>query len=119
MPLPPKARLPRPQPLPKRIAATARTLARGQLLFEHQCARCHLEGGGFGAYPDLWNMSKTAIDGFSDIVYGGALHYAGMGNFSDSLSNVDVAAIEAFIVDDEIAKRANGATRPTPRVRYH
>jgi quinohemoprotein ethanol dehydrogenase len=118
VPLPPGV-VPVPrEPAPSRIPADAHTLARGQVLFEQQCARCHQEGGGFGAYPDLWNLPKSAIEGFAAIVYGGALRYAGMGSFLDSLSKSDVAAIRAYIIDDEIDRRAS-PTRPVSRVRYH
>ena len=91
----------------------ASTLYRGRKLFEQQCARCHQEGGGVGAYPDLWNMSRAIADSFEDIVYRGALRAFGMGNFSDSLLKSDVAAIKAFIVDDEIDRRAH---RPVPSI---
>ena len=119
VPLPPRAEPPPRQPAPPGIAADAQTLARGQKLFEQQCARCHQEGGGRGAYPDLWNMPRAVADAFDDIVYRGALRYFGMGNFSDSLTKSDTAAIRAFIVDDEIDRRANRAARPVSRVRYH
>jgi hypothetical protein len=52
-------------------------------------------------------------------VYGGALRYGGMGAFSDILSRSDVAAVKAFIVDDEIGRRSgkkSGAAKP---LRYH
>ncbi len=119
VPLPPRAMTPPRQPAPLHIAADARTLARGQTLFEQQCARCHQEGGGRGAYPDLWNMSRAAADAFEDIVDRGALRYFGMGDFSDSLSISDVAAIKAFVVDDEIDRRAHRPAAPVSRVRYH
>jgi mono/diheme cytochrome c family protein len=99
--------------------ASASILARGQKLFEQQCARCHQEGGGFGAYPDLWNMPRAVAEAFDDIVYRGALRYFGMGSFSDALSKSDVAAIKAFIVDDEIDRRAHRSVRPIPHLNYH
>jgi mono/diheme cytochrome c family protein len=119
VPLPPRATAPPRKPAPPRIYADEPTLARGQKLFEQQCARCHQEGGGVGAYPDLWNMPRVVADAFEDIVYRGALRAFGMGNFSDSLSNSDVRAIKAFIVDDQIDRRAHRSVRPISRVRYH
>jgi len=119
VPLPPPAKSPPLQPTPGRLDADARTLARGQRLFEQQCARCHREAGGFGAYPDLWNMPQAVAAEFEDIVYRGALRDFGMGNFSDSLSKSDVAAIKAFIVDDEIDRRAHRSARPISHVRFH
>jgi quinohemoprotein ethanol dehydrogenase len=94
-PLPPRVSSPPKEPTPTRISADAAMLARGQKLFEQQCARCHQEGGGAGAYPDLWNMPRTMAAAFEDIVYRGAMRDFGMGNFSDSLSKADVAAIKA------------------------
>jgi quinohemoprotein ethanol dehydrogenase len=119
VPLPPRVTTPRREALPSRILTDPETLARGQSLFEQQCARCHLEGGGFGAYPDLWNMPAPALEGFEDIVYRGALRYFGMGNFSGSLSKTDVAAIKAFIVDDEIDRRTHRSRRAVSRNRFH
>jgi quinohemoprotein ethanol dehydrogenase len=119
VPLPPRATPPPRAPTPAPIAADAQTLVRGKELFEQQCARCHQEGGGTGAYPDLWNMPRAVIQAFEDIVYGGALRESGMGNFSDSLSRPEVAAIKAFIVDDEITRRAHRPARPVSRVRFH
>ena len=119
VPLPPRAAPPLRQPVPPHIPADAQMIARGQKLFEQQCARCHQEGGGHGAYPDLWNMPRAVADAFNDILLGGVLRHFGMGSFSDSLSKSDVAAIRTFIVDDEIDRRARRAARPVSRVRFH
>jgi quinohemoprotein ethanol dehydrogenase len=120
VPLPPRIMPPLREPTPKHIAADAPTLQRGALLFGQQCARCHVDGGAIGAYPDLWNMPQSAVDSFGAIVRDGALRFAGMGNFSDTLSRSDIAAVEAFIVDDEIARREHQKTTHTPsRIRYH
>jgi quinohemoprotein ethanol dehydrogenase len=105
-PLPPPVEPPTPQPTPHPISAGRATLARGQQLFQTWCARCHIEGGAQGAYPDLWNLSPGTLDSFEDIVHGGALRYAGMGAFSDVLSLSDVEAIKAFIVNDTIRRRS-------------
>jgi hypothetical protein len=55
-------------------------------------------------------MSLGTLTAFQSIVHDGAFKYAGMGDFSDVLSRSDVEAIKAFIVDDEIKKRASGAS---------
>ncbi|HEY3638983.1 MAG TPA: c-type cytochrome, partial [Rhizomicrobium sp.] len=119
VPLPAKFMPPQREIAPARIAADVVTLTRGQRLFEQQCARCHAEGGGLGAYPDLWNMAKAGVDGFDDIVSRGALRDFGMANFSDSLSKADVAAIKAFIIDDELDRRAHRPPRTISRVHFH
>ena len=108
VPLPPPIVPPARQPTPAPIPADARTLAHGEDLFKHWCARCHVAGGALGAYPNLWNMAPQTLDGFEDIVYRGAYRYAGMGDFSDVLSRPDVAAIKSFIVSDIITKRTRG-----------
>jgi quinohemoprotein ethanol dehydrogenase len=111
VPLPPLLQPEPLQPPPAPIAADPAALERGRRLFEAWCGRCHVEGGATGAYPNLWNMPPTTLDAFEDIVYRGAMRYAGMGDFSDVLSAKDVAAIKAFIVNDTIARRRQGDQR--------
>ncbi len=119
-PLPPPAVPPAPQPTPAPIAADAATLAKGEAQYKLLCQRCHLVGGAFGAFPNLWNMSPATLAAFDGIVRGGAYKYAGMGDFSDVLSPADAAGIKAFIVDDEIKKRGAGnAAGAQSRTRYH
>jgi len=105
VPLPPKRAAPEPAPLPQPIAASAAVLKRGEALFLDRCSRCHVAGGGPAVYPNLWNMRPETIEAFHAIVGEGALAYAGMANFSDQLSDSDIAAIKAYIVDDMIARR--------------
>lgn len=119
VPLPPKVSSPALQPVPTPILADTPTLDRGRILFEQQCARCHAEGGGAGAYPDLWNLPPSVFADFEAIVHGGALRYAGMAAFSDMLSRKDAAAIKAFIVHDEIARRQHRPVPSPSRIRYH
>lgn len=109
VPLPPPVTPPAAQPSPAPIAAGAAVLTRGRLLFEDNCQRCHLVGGAFGEYPNLWNMPPEVLDQFESIVEDGALRDAGMASFADHLSRDDVAAIKSFIVTDELAKRRDGA----------
>lgn len=109
IPLPPRRKADVVEPVPARIAATPATLARGRSLFEVNCQRCHWMGGASSNYPNLWNMPPEIHAQFNAVVSGGAFRYAGMANFSDVLSRADVEAIHAFIVDDTIAKRRDGA----------
>ena len=117
-PLPPVVVRPPMQPTPARIAASPATLAQGEKLYKTHCQRCHMVGGAFGIYPDLWNMSPAAIASFDKVVLEGLFRYAGMGDFSDVLTPADAAAIKAFIVDDTVAKR-EGAKGATSRTAYH
>jgi quinohemoprotein ethanol dehydrogenase len=108
-PLPPPVVPPVPQALPAAVQANEATLAHGRELFETQCQRCHVLGGAFGSYPNLWNMTPPTLTAFETIVLHGAYRYAGMADFSDVLSKDDVAAIKDFIVTDT---RARSAKRP-------
>ncbi len=119
-PLPPPAQRPERQPTPAPIQATPAAVAKGEGLYKDLCQRCHVVGGAFGAFPDLWNMSPATLQSFESIVHGGAYKYAGMGDFSDVLTLDDVAAIKAFIVNDEVKKRGAGQVAGAhSNVQYH
>ena len=79
-------------------------IARGLQLIE-RCAACHGFRGTPNGYPDLWNLPPATHGLFQSIVLGGALTYAGMPSFADSLSVEDVKALQAFIISDEINLR--------------
>lgn len=113
-PLPPPVVPPPLQPTPPAIHAEAAMLAHGEKLFREHCARCHVVGGAFGEFPNLWNLPESTLEAFDAIVRGGAFRYAGMASFADVLSAADVASIEAFIVTDERRRRAGvtAAARP-------
>ena len=49
--------------------------------------------------PDLRKMPPEFHDAFKDIVLGGILAPAGMESFSDILSEADVDAIHAYLID--------------------
>jgi quinohemoprotein ethanol dehydrogenase len=100
VPLPGPAVRPERQPVPARVPATRATLRQGEGLFRLHCQRCHLVGGAYGLYPDLWNMSAATLANFSSIVYDGAFVEGGMAAFSAELSRQDVQAISSFIVND-------------------
>ncbi|HUI61312.1 MAG TPA: PQQ-binding-like beta-propeller repeat protein, partial [Steroidobacteraceae bacterium] len=120
VPLPaPRSETPPPPP-PQPIDAGPEALAHGQALFRQMCQRCHPVGGALGIYPNLWHMSQSTADLFEAIVGQGALREAGMGNFSDSVSASDIAAIKAFIIDDINLKRSEGAkSGASSRDAYH
>ncbi|HTY95310.1 MAG TPA: PQQ-dependent dehydrogenase, methanol/ethanol family [Steroidobacteraceae bacterium] len=112
VPLPPPVVVPARQPTPPPLAADAAALSRGAQLFHDYCVRCHVVGGAFGEFPDLWNLPTGTLAAFDPIVRGGALRDAGMGAFDDVLSAADVAAIRAYIVNDERRRRADRPTAP-------
>ena len=116
IPLPPKYGEPEPVPLPERIPASAAVLARGEELFLDRCSRCHALGGARAVYPDLWRMRTATIAAFHGIVGEGAFAYGGMGAFKDQLSEQEIAAIRAFIVNDTIDRRQGGGNTRNPPV---
>lgn len=109
IPLPPAFTPPAQQPVPERIPASLAQLANGQRIYQENCARCHLVGGAQGNYPDLWNMPPSTIAAFHAIVGQGAFRYAGMASYADVLSPSDIDDLKAFIVNDIVTKRSEGA----------
>jgi quinohemoprotein ethanol dehydrogenase len=93
-----------PQPVPAPLTSDAAILARGADVFD-RCGQCHAYRDGPNAYPNLWNLSPGTHAAFKAIVLDGALSYAGMPSFKDALSEDDVRAVQAFIIDDEIKLR--------------
>jgi quinohemoprotein ethanol dehydrogenase len=96
------------QPLPAAISTDPAVLERGLNLIE-RCAACHGFRGNANGYPDLWNLPPATHAAFQAIVLDGALSYAGMPSFKDALSADDVAAIQAFIIADEIELRGKAS----------
>jgi quinohemoprotein ethanol dehydrogenase len=112
--LPPPVSVPPLQPIPAQIAADAYALAHGETVFHEQCARCHVVGGAFGAFPNLWNLPQATLAAFDQIVLGGVFREAGMASFADVLTPADTAAIKAYIVTDERRRRAPQAAPGSP-----
>jgi quinohemoprotein ethanol dehydrogenase len=86
-----------PFPKPPSIHGTADQLTLGEVRFNEQCSRCHVFGTS--VTPDLRKLPPGFHDAFKDIVLGGILAPAGMESFSDILSEVDVEAIHAYLID--------------------
>ena len=108
IPMPPPLAEPEIQPLPAARDIGAEALANAEAQYFHHCARCHSWRGSEGAYPNLWNMTPGAHAAFGQIVLDGALAFAGMAPFADVLSEEEVDAIHAYIVNDTIAMRREG-----------
>jgi len=100
VPLPPEvshaADFPRP---PLERLGTAELVERGNELFRRNCNRCHLNTGAGGVVPDLRRMSAQTHAEFADIVLRGKRVSKGMGSFAQILSEDDVNAIHAAMVD--------------------
>jgi len=81
---------------PAREGTPAR-IARGAILYNRFCGRCHVFGRG--ELPDLRRFVAVRGSIFDRIVLGGVLASQGMGRFDDVLSKDEVAEIHAFLVD--------------------
>lgn len=95
-PIPPPfhgARLPA---LPPRTG-TRQEIAHGEVLYNRHCSRCHVFGRGL--LPDLRRSSAALSSAIYEIVLHGALQANGMGRFDDELRSSDVAAIQAYLID--------------------
>jgi len=105
------ADVPFEQPPP--LAATPNAVARGEVLYNRYCARCHVLGRGI--LPDLRRMSRATDQLFYDIVLNGAYVSKGMARWGDVLSRADAEAIHAFVVEQAWqafnAQRTPGAPR--------
>jgi mono/diheme cytochrome c family protein len=108
--LPPAPPVPR-APAPPALAADAATIAKGALLYGHNCVACHGMNAVAGILPDLRYTPFLASDGWYQVVLNGALRNAGMLAFADRMSRQDADAVRAYLID-----RARQSTqgKPTP-----
>jgi quinohemoprotein ethanol dehydrogenase len=72
-------------------------VARGELLYNRFCARCHAFGRGL--VPDLRKLSRSTHAIFYDIVLHGAYQAKGMARWDDVLTTEDAQAIHSYLVD--------------------
>ena len=68
---------------------------RSSALYERNCALCHASGRA----PDLTRMSKATHDEFLDILLKGTRTARAMPSFEKVLSQADVQAIHAFVIN--------------------
>jgi quinohemoprotein ethanol dehydrogenase len=85
-----------PMPRPPSSGATAGAVARGEVLYNRYCGRCHLVGRGL--LPDLRRMSAATHAIFGRIVLEGAYIPKGMARWDDVLTSADVDAIHAYVI---------------------
>ena len=83
---------------PPEQTASAETITRGETLFIQECTRCHQFGPS--VTPDLRKMSPGSHAAFKDIVLRGLLAANGMGRFDDLLTEKDVEAIHAYLIEE-------------------
>jgi quinohemoprotein ethanol dehydrogenase len=89
------------QPVPARVDASEELIEHGYGLYSNNCSPCH-GGGAISAksIPDLRNLPMAFYDNFDNIVRGGMMENAGMPKFDNVLSEQDVKAIYAYIIDE-------------------
>ena len=90
-----------PTPLPN---VTPVTLAYGAKLFVEHCAICH-SNQLRAPVPDLRRMPKPVYDEFERIVLGGKLKSQGMPGWGDVLTEDQVKAIHAYLIDQQAKTR--------------
>jgi len=95
----PPPRADEPFPAPPSVTASAAELRLGEIKFTEQCSRCHTFGPS--VTPDLRKLTPALHMAFGDIVLQGALGAAGMERFDDLLSEADVKAIHAYLIEQQ------------------
>lgn len=80
----------------------------GAKLFHGTCIFCHTGRGQArpSPYPDLFRLSPETHAAFEDIVLRGQLRSAGMASFADRLSPEQVRMIQAHLIREQGALRA-------------
>lgn len=88
-----------PFPEPPDIQASAETIEQGRQAYVINCGACHGMYGSTPMLPDLRRLTHEKHQLFKQIVLEGLLEPLGMGNFSGDLSEEEVDAIQAYIVE--------------------
>ncbi len=101
--------------LPPRTGA-ARVIARGEVLYNRYCSRCHTFGRAL--LPDLRRAQPALSPAFYEIVLNGADQVNGMGRFDDSLTRTDAEAIQAYLID-QAWRMQFAAHAPSPGTGRH
>jgi quinohemoprotein ethanol dehydrogenase len=70
----------------------------GEIKFIQECSRCHVLGPS--STPDLRRLDPGLQAIFKDVVLRGAVAPTGMERFDDILSESDVEAIHAYLIDE-------------------
>lgn len=96
-PKPAAVRWPEPPEPPLQIGSDDDIL-QGRRLFAWNCSVCHVNSG-VGAIPNLKHMPSSKHALFSRIVLDGLLVSNGMPRFDDVLSESEVSAIHAYLID--------------------
>jgi quinohemoprotein ethanol dehydrogenase len=105
----PPLRVEPPVALPPQNLASAQTIHQGERLFTTYCSRCHVFGPSIT--PDLRRIDPAVRARIKNIVIEGERAPNGMGRFDDVLSESDVNAIGAYLLDQawQLYREENGA----------
>ena len=87
-----------PFPKPPEQQVSEAVIRAGEIRFVVECSRCHVLGPS--VTPDLRRLSAGLHAAFKDIVLHGAVAPTGMERFDDLLSEADVDAIHAYLIDE-------------------
>jgi quinohemoprotein ethanol dehydrogenase len=107
----PAASIDRPFNEPQEDSGAPAEVARGAVLYNRYCARCHVLGRG--VLPDLRRMSSPTRAIFYDIVLSGAYLAKGMGRWDDVLSRADAEAVLVYVTAE--ARKAFDAGRASQK----
>jgi quinohemoprotein ethanol dehydrogenase len=88
-----------PFPPPPPSKASKAEIDRGELEFVEQCSRCHVFSPN--TTPDLRKLTPELHATFKNIVLNGVFAARGMEKFSDVVSEADVDAIHAYLIDQQ------------------
>ncbi len=109
-PPPPRPTRPEDEP-PLQMDASNQTLAMGEALFAKNCMVCHGAGAvGAGVLPDLRHSPREVHENFDAIVLLGAREGQAMPSFAGRLTDAEVSAIQAYVLDlaaQEFAARSD------------
>jgi quinohemoprotein ethanol dehydrogenase len=94
----PPSRVEPPVPKPPVQTASEASIRYGEIKFIQECSRCHVLGPS--STPDLRRLDPSLQAIFKDIVLRGAVAPTGMERFDDILSESDVEAIHAYLIDE-------------------
>lgn len=95
-----------PEPPTQAAGVTPATIAKGQQLFFGNCVMCHANQHR-SITPDLRRMQPGTHQMFSKIVLEGLLRQNGMPRWNDVLKPDEVAAIHAWLIDEQRKTRAD------------
>ena len=77
--------------------ASKATIGRGEVLFVQECSRCHVFG--ISVTPDLRTIPLTQGGFLDQVLLKGLFSQGGMEKFHDLLSEPDIHAIRAYLID--------------------